>query len=48
MKKLICKFCKKPIKHKGYFIYFICMCDEDTRIIHIKDINDHPNVISET
>ena len=45
MKIPICLVCKTPLKIKGKFAKFRCMCDGETRSLPIDDFQDNEFVI---
>ena len=44
MKNIICIICNTPLKIRGKYACFKCMCDEDIRIIPLEDIEYYPQI----
>jgi hypothetical protein len=45
MKIPICLICKTPLKIKGTFAKFRCMCDEEIRSLFVEGFHDNELII---
>ena len=43
--EISCNICESPVKIKNNHAYMQCMCDEEIRIINLKDIFESKNYL---